>query len=402
MLADISSKVIYVIGTTAVGKSKLAMDIAKHFNGEIVSADSMQIYKKASLMTAKPSIQDMLEIPHHLVDFVPISEKQFTVCEYQNLALNAIQEIQKRGRLPVVVGGTMYYVESLLYDRPFIKENYDLDSFENDTTEELYRKLEEADPEHAKKLAPQDRRRIRNALNYIFSSGKLYSEKNTVSKIRFPESIIIWLKCDKKILEQRARARIESMIKEGGTQEIIEILNECATNDYTRGVLQSIGYKEFEPLLTEGENSLPKCIDNLLLATLQYSKKQLKWIKNRFQPYLNMNIIDTTSFSNWEEITQQGIEIVQSSQGIGNKEIILDKKESFWCEACNVKIFGSEKYEIHLQTRKHRNNTRKETEDDEEIRVCDICNKSAKGLRQWEFHINSKKHKREVKKNHCE
>lgn len=276
MISDVSSRIVYIIGTTAVGKSKLAMDIAKHFNGEIISTDSMQLYKKASLMTAKPSILDMLEVPHHLVDFLPISEKSFTICDYQSLALKAIEDIQTRGKMPVIVGGTMYYVESLLYDRPFVKESGEISSLESENTEYLYEKLKELDPEHAKRIAAQDRRRIRNALNYIFTTGNLYSQKDIISRVRFPNSVIIWLKCEADVLEQRARTRIMAMLEDGGKEEILSILSENKDNDYTRGVLQSIGYKEFEPLLTAGDQAIPQCINDLLTATLKYSKKQLK------------------------------------------------------------------------------------------------------------------------------
>ena len=244
-MARIFERAVFVIGSTAVGKTKLGIDIAKHINGEIISTDSMQIYQKASLMTAKPTFEEQQQVKHHLIDFLPLNKRNFTVREYQELALSAASDIVSRGKTPVFVGGTMYYVESVLFDKDYPHENLipeipDSEVLKNlELVDESFVKTNDSNPRH-----------LRNAYFYYLTTGKKPSERVLEQKLRFKHSIIIWLQCSLEVLELRVRKRIEMMIQDGGLTEIEEVLDSCQC-DSTRGVLQSIGYKEFEPFFLQ-------------------------------------------------------------------------------------------------------------------------------------------------------
>ena len=264
-------KAIFIIGSTAVGKTKLGIDLALHINGEIISSDSMQIYQKASLMTAKPTLEEQKLVKHHLIDILPISTTDFTVREYQQLALDAVQDIISRGKTPIFVGGTMYYIESMLYDRVFTPGD---SALQEPDEGEILRKIQEFDEKLLTEIDSKNSRHLRNAYNYLVKTGNKPSEKSNQNKLRFDQSFIIFLYCDTDVLESRIRKRIENMIADGGLDEIREIL-ENSNQGFTKGVLQSIGYKEFEPFMSDS-TKLQECIDSLVTSTLQYSKKQIR------------------------------------------------------------------------------------------------------------------------------
>ena len=176
------------------------------------------------------------------------------------------------------------------------------------------------------------------------------SEKSTENRLRFDKSYIIWLYCDPEILEQRVRTRIESMISQGGLSEIEEILRETHS-DYTKGVLQSIGYKEFEPYISQSQ-SLETCVNNLVTKTLQYSKKQIRWIKNRMQPHLNISAINTNKAEDWDSIRSQGINALQFDVQVGN--VVIPRVEARDCEKCGVKLLGNAEWDQHIRSRRHR------------------------------------------------
>jgi tRNA dimethylallyltransferase len=356
-----SGKVLFIIGATAVGKTKLAIGLAGQYNAEIVSADSMQIYKGASLMTAKPTTEEMNLIPHHLVDLLDIQNKEFNVCKYQSLALKAIQEIRERGKAPIVVGGTMYYIESVLLRRPFVQKEPIVPELESEETSALYEKLQELDPEYAAQVSEHNRRRIRNALAYILATSSKYSQKDKTSTIRFPYSQIFWLKCEKEVLRSRVRNRIHSMLKEGGLNEIRSVLQNSADHDYTQGVLQSIGYKEFLPILIEGESALDKCIENLVISTMQYTNKQERWIKNRLIGKIPVHIIDTTHPENWAEILNNAIRLWETGEDCRNiTEVCTSNMMSRICTVCNMRLIGESEWNQHIKSRKHKKNKLKE------------------------------------------
>lgn len=380
-------KAIFIIGSTAVGKTKLGIDLALHVNGEIISSDSMQLYQKASLMTAKPNLEEQSMVKHHLIDFLPITTTDFTVRDYQRLALNAVDDITSRGKTPLIVGGTMYYIESLLYDRTFTPG----DCAEPSENENLLEKIREIDEKYD--LDTKNPRRLRNNYNYIVKTGCKPSEKPVNNQLRFTNSFVIWLHCDNNILENRVRKRISEMIQQGGLREIEEIMAENHS-DYTKGVLQSIGYKEFESYFKDPA-TLQVCIDNLITKTMQYSKKQIRWIKNRMQPYLNINVINTDHAEDWENIKGQGILALNSD--VNAKEVVIKRVEVKNCEKCGVSLNGRSEWEQHLKSRRHKKNIDLDFSDDEESRKCEICQKELTGKKNWVSHVKSRKHLRKVR-----
>ena len=185
------------------------------------------------------------------------------------------------------------------------------------------------------------------------------------------------------------------MISGGGLEEIKEILLDTQ-NNYKKGVLQSIGYKEFEPFLQNNDqNTLEKCINSLVLSTLQYSKKQIRWIKNRMQQYLYINIINTNNSSDWDSIKAAGIDALNHDVEIS--EVVFPKIVVKDCDICGVKLKGKTEWEQHMKSRKHKKNLDQDYSDDEENRNCELCQKSVKGKIHWMSHIKSRKHLRKVK-----
>lgn len=384
-MAKIFERAVFIIGSTAVGKTKLGIDIAKHINGEIISTDSMQIYQKASLMTAKPTLEEQQQVRHHLIDFLPLTQSTFTVREYQELALRAASDIVSRGKIPVFVGGTMYYVESVLFDKDYPQEN----NCPEIPDSEIIQKLLLVDPDFIK-TNDSNPRHMRNAYFYYLTTGKKPSERVMEQKLRFGLTVVIWLQCNLEILEQRVKKRIEGMIQEGGLSEIEEVLNSCQCED-SKGVLQSIGYKEFEPFFLK-KNTLQECIDRLVISTMQYSKKQIRWIKNRISGHLQVNQIDTSNAEEWENIRKQGLECLENS--VSGVDFILPKQSSWTCSTCNITLKGSSEYNQHLRSKRHKKNKELQVSDDEEERFCEACEKKVQGKKNWVFHLKSKKHTR--------
>ena len=382
------AKAVFVIGSTAVGKTKLGIDLALRLNGEIVSTDSMQIYEKASLMTAKPSPEERLQVPHHLIDLLPLSKSDFTVREYQSLALNVVRTIESQGKTPIFVGGTLYYVESLLFDKDYPADA----SMPELSDEEIYEKLQQADPEYFK-INDSNHRHIRNAYFYYTSTGLLPSARVVEQNLRFSNSVIIWLHCSPQLLEGRVRARIAKMIQEGGLTEIQEVL--ASGNNFTKGVLQSIGYKEFESYFA-GTANLESCIDKLVLSTLQYSRKQVRWIKNRLEPFLRVHKICTDQAEDWDFIKNQAFEALDKQ--IEQGKFLVPKVESRVCALCQVTLRGSSEWSQHIKSKSHKKKKEGQVEDDEESRLCEVCEKEVLGMKNWLLHLKSKKHLRRSRK----
>jgi tRNA dimethylallyltransferase len=389
------TKAVFIIGSTAVGKTRLGIDVALKVDGEIVSTDSMQIYQKASLMTAKPSAEERLQVPHHLIDFLPLERSDFTVRDYQELALEAVSVIEKKGKVPVFVGGTLYYVESLLFDKDFHLDELQVpESLKVMISEDgLKEKLQEIDPEYFQSN-DMNPRHLRNAFLYHLSTGLLPSARVVQQKLRFQEATVIWLHCSPKVLETRVRERILKMIHEGGLAEIEEVLN--SGQDFTKGALQSIGYKEFGAFFNK-TSSLEDCIERLVVSTLQYSKKQVRWIKNRLEPFLKVNKICTDHAENWENIQNQAFQSLNNTTS--GKSFIIPKPQSKKCDLCQVSLLGEAEWKQHLSSKSHKRKKEQQISDDEETRICEVCEKEILGKRNWFFHLKSKKHLRKNRKN---
>lgn len=284
MSAPIS--VLCIVGPTASGKTALSVELAKRTDGEIVSADSMQIYKGMDIASAKPTKEEMCGIPHHMMDFLP-PETPYSVAQYTEAARVCIREIAARGRLPILVGGTGLYVDSLLSHTQFVEAPTDmalrteLDAeYETVGGEEMLRRLAEFDSDSAARLHPNNKKRILRAFEIYKLTGRTLTEalaqSHTVPSPFKPTYIGIAFR-EREILYDRINRRVDEMLARGLLGEAREFY---AGNPETAA--QAIGYKELKPFL-DGVLPLTDAVENLKRATRNYAKRQITWFKRNGQ-----------------------------------------------------------------------------------------------------------------------
>ncbi len=276
--------VVIISGPTASGKTGLSIEIAKRFNGEIVSADSMQIYKSMDIATAKPTKDETAGIRHHLIDFVEANEN-FSVAKYKQLALSAIDNILSRGKLPIVCGGTGLYIDTLMnntvfldYEDSGIRERLEKRK-ESDGVEGLYEELKKVDPDTACRLHLNDSKRIIRALEVYYLTGKTISEQNSLShKEESPYDFLLFVLSahNREILYKRINDRVDKMLDMG----LVEEAGSFFASDISKTAKQAIGYKELKPYL-DGEISLETAVEKLKMETRRYAKRQLTWFRNK-------------------------------------------------------------------------------------------------------------------------
>ena len=227
-------KVIVICGPTASGKTKLSIEIAKKINGEIISADSMQIYKDMTIGTAKPTPEEMQGIKHYLIDFV-LPNQRYSVADYNKDALKAIDEIIKKGKTPIVVGGTGLYVNSLIYGIEFANEEIDMkyrehlnEIAQNEGLENLYKKALEIDPEAANKISKNDQKRIIRILEIYQKTGKTKTQQDLESRkneVKYDYKVF-GINMDRQVLYDRINQRVDIMLKQGLIEEVQSILEK--------------------------------------------------------------------------------------------------------------------------------------------------------------------------------
>lgn len=296
-------KLISVVGPTASGKTALAVELAKHYNGEIISADSMQIYKGMSIATAKPTDEEKQGIPHHLMDFLP-SDKTYSVADFADEAGRCIEDIVSRGKMPIIAGGTGLYVDSLLNGVSFEKQerNEEISNelfalYQQNGIDYLLNMLGEFDGESAENLREQRNvKRIIRAIEFYKTSGITISEHNRNSKLQdSPYSPIkIGLKFeDRQKLYDRINLRVDIMLENGLVDEAREVLSSSLSSTSK----MAIGYKELIPYFS-GERSLDECVEILKRETRRYAKRQLTW----FNRDKNINWILVDKFKCFDDI----------------------------------------------------------------------------------------------------
>ena len=274
---------IGVVGATASGKTSLAVKIAQKYNGEIISADSMQIYKGMDIATAKATEEEKCGIPHYMMDFLSPTEL-FSVSEYVEMAKNIINDILARGKVPVVCGGTGLYIRSLVENVQFSPEQADEnlrnklnERYEKEGGEVLLKELAEFDPEMAKTLHPSNNKRIIRAIEIYQTTGITMSEHIRKSKdIPSPyEWTVIGIAfADRQKLYDRINARVDIMLEQGLPEEAKEFYRE----NKGKTAIGAIGYKELKPYL-DGEMTLEQAVENLKQVTRNYAKRQMTWFK---------------------------------------------------------------------------------------------------------------------------
>ncbi len=277
-----------IAGPTASGKTSLSIELAKRLNGEIVSADSMQIYKTMDVATAKPTEEEMQGIVHHLIGIIEPDE-EFSVAQYKNRAIPAIEDILSRGKLPIVVGGTGLYIDTLIKNTEFLDyEKSDIRltleaRFNNEGILGLWDELNTVDPYTAEKLHLNDTKRIIRALEVYHTTGKTMSEQRELSHIT--ESPYDWCLIglnaeNRQFLYDRINLRVDLMLKAGLLEEAIAFYSSNASQT----AVQAIGYKELKPFIY-GNVSLDSAVEKLKMETRRYAKRQLTW----FRRYSGMN-----------------------------------------------------------------------------------------------------------------
>ncbi len=274
--------VVVICGPTATGKTSMAVQLAKRFDGEIISADSMQIYKGMEIATAKPSDEEKQGIPHHLMDFYDPCES-FSVADYVRLAHEKIAEVASRGKLPMIVGGTGLYINSLINNLIFEDSECDYGYREelrqlalHNGNEHLWQMLKEIDPETAEALHPNNLTRIIRALEIYKVSGKRMSvlQKESRKNPSPYEPCMIALDYDRELLYERINKRVDIMLAEG----LLDEAKEFFSHDRYPTATQAIGYKELFPFFC-GEKDLESCVDSLKRETRKYAKRQMTWFR---------------------------------------------------------------------------------------------------------------------------
>lgn len=288
-------KIIALSGPSSTGKSKLAVEIAKNFNGEIISADSRYVYREMNIATAKPTEEEMAGIPHYLIDICDVTE-EYTVGCFVKDADELIKDISNRGKIPIVTGGTGLYFRSLsgTFDIPEVIADRDFrEQAENISNDILYKELLEKNPEMAEKIHPNNKRKIVRALEIVRSGAKLQSKDCPYD--------ILWLGLDvkeRKFLYDRAEKRVDIMLENGLFDEAKKLFEKYGDNTI---LLNTIGLKEFYPVL-KGQEEFSVAIEEIKKNTRHYIKRQISWFKA--EKSIKSLLIDT------EDIQEKAFEII--------------------------------------------------------------------------------------------
>jgi len=283
--------IICIVGPTGVGKTKLSIELAKRLNGEVINADSTQVYKGMDIATAKVTEEEKENIPHHLFDIKNIDEN-YTVYDYQKDCRLKIEEIKKRGNTPIIVGGTGLYIKAALYDYKFEEENDNINLYLEYTDEELYNKLLSIDPNTI--IHKNNRKRIVRALNYYEKNNETISSKEKTDKLLY-DVMFIGLTTSREILYDRINKRVDIMLKNGLIDEAKKIYD---TNIRSKAVLTPIGYKE---LFEYFDNKISKedSIELIKQRSRKYAKRQYTWNKHQFN--VNWFDVDFNKFNSTVE-----------------------------------------------------------------------------------------------------
>ncbi|OQR66635.1 tRNA dimethylallyltransferase [Tropilaelaps mercedesae] len=416
------SPLVVVLGSTGVGKSQLAIEIAKKFDGEVISADSMQtswsrsvvrwtsqllrfsaiqVYKGLDIITNKVTTEEMCGVRHHMFDFLdPL--KEFTVVDFRNRALPILEELRRCGKMAVVVGGTNYYIESLLWetlvtsygDGP--KRNEKLVTEENKScfpgksTESLYAYLQDIDPARAGMIHPNDRRKIERSLQVFKQEktpqSKIFNDQRQRGGIlggplRYKDVIMFWIQCQQDVLEARIDARVDRMMEQGLINELLNFHTDYnarrgTSGDYTQGIFQSIGFKEFHSYLiasTDERESKAgkKMFDHSLWlmkqVTKRYSKYQKKWINKRFLGEPDREVppiygLDATNLEEWNEnVRDTAFKILDDLlagreprvKALEKIDVVRSREGIFTCDVCNVTCVGKISFNVHMTSKRH-------------------------------------------------
>lgn len=292
------NKVIVITGPTAVGKTKLSIELAKRYNGEIINADAVQVYKGLDIGSAKVTEEEKEDIPHHLFDIKEVDE-EYTIYHYQKDCRKLIKEVQGRGKTPILVGGTGLYIKAALYDYKLTEEK-ETNTYDNLTDEELYNKLLEVDKDIV--IDKNNRRRLIRALNYYKENNKSINT-NTTNKLLY-DAIFIGLTTDRRILYDKINNRVDIMIKEGLLNEVKVFYDK---NIRTKPLLNAIGYREIYSYF-DGNISLEEAINKIKQNSRHYAKRQYTFFNHQL-PIVWFE----TDYSNFNNTIEQIISYIENN-----------------------------------------------------------------------------------------
>ncbi|NRG47886.1 tRNA (adenosine(37)-N6)-dimethylallyltransferase MiaA [Bacillus sp. CRN 9] len=307
-------KLVVLIGPTAVGKTKTSIELAKHFNGEIISGDSMQIYKGMDIGTAKITKEEMDGIQHHLID-IKAPNESFSAAEFQQIVREKIIEISSRGKLPMIVGGTGLYIQSVLYDYQFseapsderYRQELEKKAIQNGNVW-LHKELMKLDPKSGENIHPNNVRRVIRAMEIFHCTGKTmtdYQETQTPEKLY--DAAIIGLTMERDKLYERINHRVDVMMENGLLNEVQKLykmgIKDCQS-------IQAIGYKELYEFFN-GYVSLEEAIVNLKQNSRRYAKRQLTWFRNK----MDVSWFDMTDASDEAVLRKKINEISREIEG---------------------------------------------------------------------------------------
>lgn len=292
------NKVIVITGPTAVGKTKLSIELAKRYNGEIINADAVQVYKGLDIGSAKVTEEEKEGIPHHLFDIKEVDE-EYTIYHYQKDCRKLIKEVQGRGKTPILVGGTGLYIKAALYDYKLTEEK-ETNTYDNLTDEELYNKLLELDKNIV--IDKNNRRRLIRALNYYKENNKSINT-NTTNKLLY-DAIFIGLTTDRRILYDKINNRVDIMIKEGLLNEVKVFYDK---NIRTKPLLNAIGYREIYSYF-DGNISLEEALNKIKQNSRHYAKRQYTFFNHQLPV-----VWFETDYNNFNNTVEEVIDYIENN-----------------------------------------------------------------------------------------
>lgn len=300
-------KLVVILGPTAVGKTKISIQLAKRFSGEIISGDSMQIYRGMDIGTAKITKEEMEGIPHHLID-IKNPDESFSAYEFQQLVRKKIKEITERNNLPMIVGGTGLYIQSVIYDYQFVDHSRDekirkklYERLEKEGIDPLYDELKNIDPIGAETIHPNNERRVIRALEIYYTTGETITERKAKQQRDLLYDVkLVGLTMERDVLYERINKRVDEMIRQGLVNEAKAFYDQGLRNVQS---IQAIGYKELFDYF-DGKTTLEEAIELIKKNTRNFAKRQLTWFRNKMDVEW-FNMTDSQKFDeNLEKISE--------------------------------------------------------------------------------------------------
>lgn len=285
-------KVIVITGPTGVGKTKFSIELAKELNTEIINGDAYQIYKYMNIGTAKPTEAEKQGIPHHLMDFLDPLES-FSICDYQKLVRDKIEEFHNKEMIPIITGGSGLYIDSVLYDYRFTEDarnTEDEKKYDHLSNEELHNILRTLNPESADKIHPNNRKRVLRAIE-LAESGTNNEDRNQKHNKMY-DFLLIFLNDDREVLYERINNRVDEMIANGLLEEVKSLYPDKLSNQ----AVKAIGYQEIYDYL-DNKISLEEAINLIKQHSRNYAKRQMTWYRNREnvqEVFINVNNLEET------------------------------------------------------------------------------------------------------------